>query len=1248
MASNEDYAKRAVELGHGIISTAEHGWAGRYIEGYELSHKYNLKFVFGAEAYWVKDRFEKDRTNCHIYLGARNEHGRRALNDVLSEANITGFYGQPRLDIPLLLSLPAEDVIVTSACVAYWRYEDVDDITLRLSEHFGKNFFLEVQYHNSDIQRRVNDHILELSQKNHIPLIMGCDSHYIKAEDAQERTDYINSKGMNYPDEDGFVLDYPDGDTAYQRFANQCVLGHEQILEAINNTNVFLSVEEYDCPCFTKEIKMPTLYPGWTQEQRDAKYDEVIWEAWGKEKQNIPRDKWEHYEQEIRKEIEIVHKTKHADYFLLDKAVVERGRELGGVLTKTGRGSAVSFYTNKLLGLTDVDRISAKVKMYPERFMSPTRILEAKTLADIDLNVSDRAPFLQAQKDVMGAECSEEMIAYGTLKPKAAWKMYAKSQNVDFELANEVSAQIERYEKAVKNAPEEEKDTIDVLDYIDDEYKDIYLQSGKYLGVVSHMTPHPCATLLYQGNIRQEIGLINVKGQICCVMDGKWAEDYKFLKNDWLKVSVVDLINRVYKRIGIPWHTEKELLALCPPESPVWDMVYGRSCTLGINQVEQTGTAKRVSVYAPKSIAELCAFVAAIRPGFKSMYKTFESRQHFEYGIKSLDDLIQTPDMPHSFILYQEMSMAVLNYSGIPMSECYEIIKNIAKKRVAKVLAYKEQFLKGFKNVLIKNEGRSESEAEKISHQVWQILEDSSAYSFNACLSSNVVLKAPGRTHSKLSLTIGEMYRICNDIQYAKSTGHKSLHDKYRRNGFGTVLSMYPDGKIKKNKIVGIYPSGKRQCYLVKTKNGHAIECTDNHKFPTPTGEKMLKDLKVGDVLYVDTGAKKRKYQKEGERGFQPKPDGQKKAHYAHGRAKAYERGRMSENDEIISITPTCIQETYDVEMQDPAHTIISDSGLVASNSHSYCVSEDSLYTAYLKTNYPLYFYEVFLTVLEEKGDKDRMNAAKMEAEEYFKISFPPYRFGQDNRSITADPDNNAIQNAISAIKGFGKDIGDILYECSQSEHGSFISVLRWLDEHSIKAAKIEPLIKIDYFLKFGNSVELKRILDIWDFFKQGTAKSIKKEKVAGTPLESILSKYATDKNAKGVELKSYSITDMDGLLSECEQYIKSLNLEDVSFKVKIANQMDVLGYVDLTTNKVEDRRKLLVTDLVPLKGKDGNPWAYAVFTRSIGTGKTARLTLRAKQYSAKPFKKFDIIYAENLKKEKSGYWYLYDYDYVV
>ena len=67
-----------------------------------LAKKYNLKFVFGAEAYWVKDRFEKDKSNCHIIILAKNEKGRRAINETLSEANETGYYFRPRLDLELL------------------------------------------------------------------------------------------------------------------------------------------------------------------------------------------------------------------------------------------------------------------------------------------------------------------------------------------------------------------------------------------------------------------------------------------------------------------------------------------------------------------------------------------------------------------------------------------------------------------------------------------------------------------------------------------------------------------------------------------------------------------------------------------------------------------------------------------------------------------------------------------------------------------------------------------------------------------------------------------------------------------------------------------------------------------------------------------------------------------------------------------------------------------------------------------
>ena len=216
-ARNEDYAKRAQELGHGIISSVEHGFQGRYIEGYEYGKQYGLKFLFGTEAYWVKDRLEKDRTNAHIVLLAKNENGRQAINDILAEANITGYYYQPRLDLSLILSLPKDDVWVTTACIAFWKYND-DQIVLDLHKHFGRNFFLEVQYHNTESQKQLNKKILDLANRYNIQTIMGCDSHYITEDKAWERDEYIKSSGIVYEDEQGWYLDYPDGDTAYNRF----------------------------------------------------------------------------------------------------------------------------------------------------------------------------------------------------------------------------------------------------------------------------------------------------------------------------------------------------------------------------------------------------------------------------------------------------------------------------------------------------------------------------------------------------------------------------------------------------------------------------------------------------------------------------------------------------------------------------------------------------------------------------------------------------------------------------------------------------------------------------------------------------------------------------------------------------------------------------------------------------------------------------------------------------------------------
>lgn len=1468
---NEDYAKRAVELEHKIISTMEHGFQGRYIEGYELANKYNLKFLFGVEAYWVKNRLEKDDTNAHICIFAQNENGRQCINDILAEANISGFYYQPRIDLDLIFSLPKDDVWVTSACLAFWKYKD-DEIIRQLHNYFKGNFFLEVQYHNTNTQYTLNKHIINLANQYNIPIIMGCDSHYISQDKAWERDEYIKSKNIKYEDEQGWFMDYPDGDTAYQRFVDQGALTKAQIEEAIENTNVFLNVQEYNNPCFNHDIKMPTLYPHLSQEEKDKLYTNLIWEKWNEKKVKIPKEKHSVYESEIQKEINDVIITKHADYFLLDYEIVKKAKEKGGLITDTGRGcftesalihtkniikqikdievgdevisadgtfnkvlnkfcydieeeliqikhmygtdkyyptictldhkilinrnnknywiqakdiakgdyvcvpkvkykntseeyidlvdyndfgyeyddefiyeyrpcknnqykyspvqiakelkigkstvekfangdknaflrkkhvlekffntypfktqeeyvayvknkrtikvkryikndktfnifiglmygdgfnsnnndvsiglainsnnfkdkenkkifyeiakrlnldvyevkakgknlsqlyiysnvfrnfvtkelflsniktekqfnpklfnqnkenlqgiieglrlsdgsyceqydrisfdntsksiinaykilclmtgegvnsltvrpsythkdndswickesyklrinpnaksakkiserikeddkfwylpvkeiiklpkqkikvydievenqhnylinnmivhnSGVSYYTNNLLGFTKIDRISAKVKMYPERFISPTRILESKSLADLDLNTANPEIFAEAQTEVfvdtygeIGKEFSYPMIAYGTMKAKSAWKMYARAKNIDFALANAVSEQIEKYETALKHAEEDEKDEIDLFDYVDEQYHDILKDSENYLGIISDIKPHPCAYLIYQGNIRKEIGLIKIKAKngkkemLCTIMDGKWAEEYKFLKNDLLKVNVVELIKKVYQRIGIEPHDESELLELCKNNQKVWD-VYKKGWTIGINQVEQNATKHRAMKYQPKNISELCAFVAAIRPGFKSMYNIFENREPFSYNIPTFDKLIQTEEMPNSFLLYQEMAMAALNFAGIPMSECYEVIKNIAKKRAEKVKKYKDQFIAGFKERLIETENKNETEAQEVAEKVWQIINDSCRYSFNA--------------------------------------------------------------------------------------------------------------------------------------------------------------------------------------------------------SHSYSVAMDSLYGAYLKSHYPLQFYEVFLNILDAKGNqKDRMAEARKEAEQAYKIRFAPLRFRQDNRKITVDEATNTMWNSLKALKGFGDGLAKKLYELRNNRYDTFVDFLVDLEEKGIMCSKIEDLIKIQYFDEFGNNGKL---LKIYKEFTDGTNKYNKKHKE-----ETKIKRIAA--------------------LKELE---KSLPNDKIPIKEQMKFENEILGYVQLTYNV--NKRYVYIMDI-------DTKFSPRAEVYCIANGKTEVMKINKRIFENKPLEKGDIIYinvckAKPQKRFEDGKfidipdskeWWIEDYD---
>lgn len=1011
-----------------IYSAFEHGWQSPYgriyndLEAFNKEHKKDnpgykdIVMTIGLEGYWVLDHSEKDKTNNHICLIAKNENGRKALNfynamtfitqEQIDNGNAKRFfnyegntpytYFKNRWDIDLLLKLPKDDVLVTTACVGFYGYAKgenetqldftkTDEVIRILNNHFT-SFYLEVQANNTDFQIKVNQHLVELHNELNIPLISATDSHYIypgQKEDREYMQKSQNNGKLPYSDEDENYMDFPSCEELIKRYKVQNVLTDDLIKEAIENTNVMLNY----AVTLDRSLKVPSLPQ--LKDKSQTEKNKFLWNLLmmelKKQAHDLNKNKIKEYKEAIKKEFNEIVKCNMADYFIDDYFIVKKGLKNGGLLTKTGRGSGCGEFINKLLGLTSIDRINAPVELYPERFLTATRILESKTPPDIDNNISEREPFIEAQRQILGNRSSFDLLAVGTLKYKSAFKMFARANNLEPNIQNDITKQIDIYEKAVKHAEDDEE--ISIYDYIDEKYHKLVDGCQKYRGIVDNLKSHPCGTVLYDGDVISDIGVILVKSESTkrecwvCLQESITIDSFGLVKNDWLVVDSIGLINDVYKLLGKTQPSINELSKLVENDNPTWD-IYAKGQTMLINQVEKQKSKEKAMLFKPKNIYELTQFVAGIRPSFSSMLKTFLNRTHFEYSIPSLDKLLQDEFCDSSFILYQEQLMKVLDYAGFPLSETYTIIKAISKKKTHVIMDAKNKFIPNFaKHIIDNREAETETEAINTSKAVWKIIEDSAAYGFN-CLSGNTKLYRQ-KNNTKFSPTIAEMYRIKNDKDYAKKTGHYSLYQKYNSQGYGKVLSL-KDNRLYENQIIDIYKKGIKMTYEITTDDGSKVYATLDHKFPTIQGDKTVKQLKVGDNLYKLDRYEKNKntytLTKNGSQNFKKGHCGfiklensatnnyhsfrnncinerksyadcgtnfsedlrfevhhidfnrknnnimnyvwlcsscHKKRHYNHGRIKKFEKGLLTKLVKIISIKPYKEEEVYDISVSE-------------------------------------------------------------------------------------------------------------------------------------------------------------------------------------------------------------------------------------------------------------------------------------------------------------------------------------------
>jgi hypothetical protein len=285
-----------------------------------------------------------------------------------------------------------------------------------------------------------------------------------------------------------------------------------------------------------------------------------------------------------------------------------------------------------------------------------------------------------------------------------------------------------------------------------------------------------------------------------------------------------------------------------PLDDPRVYAMIGSGRTQGCFQIESKLGKDWSRGIKPTDPDEISDLIALIRPGCleSGMTETYKEvkkgNQEVSYYHPALEPILKSTK---GVLVYQEQTIRIAkDLAGFSEQEADGLRRAMGKKDVESMLKIQDVFVTKAKEYGVVTEDQAK--------EIFSWILKSARYNFNKCISGKEKILRYFNGKKNFKPTIEELYKIKNDIAYAKSTGHLDLYKKYKsQKHYGKAMSMCNDGRIRPNVIKDIRYQGKREIFLVTLENGATIKCTDNHKFPTPNGEKQLKDIKIGDSLFI-------------------------------------------------------------------------------------------------------------------------------------------------------------------------------------------------------------------------------------------------------------------------------------------------------------------------------------------------------------------------------------------------------------
>src|SRR5271154_7152529 len=728
------------------VAMTDHGNLFGAVEFYNEAKQKGVHPVIGCEVYvsqqGLASRSDSDRYN-HLVLLCENQEGYRNLLKLVSTAFLEGFYNKPRIDKDLLASR-SKGLIAMSAClrgdinetILADRYDEARRIAYTYTDIFGKNnFFLEIQDHGLEQDKRLTPLVNRLSHETGIPLVATNDSHYLRRDDARAHEILMCIQtGKTMSDPARMHWDHPD---FYVKSRAEMMQLFGELEESLDRT--------WDIAqrCQGKLEKVKEPFPKFDvppEHSADSYFEYVARQGFEKRRGRLEALRKEgglkhdlpEYAERLDREIRMIQQMKFSGYFLIVWDFI-RFAKSRGIPVGPGRGSATGSLVSYAMEITDIDPLQYGLLF--ERFLNPERI--SMPDIDIDFHTRRRGEVIQYVTEKYGREQVAQIITFGTLGARAAIKDVGRALDVSF-------ADVERITKLIPTQPlniklkeaRKMEPQIDELARKEPRVKEVLEVAERLEGMSRNASVHAAGVGIAPAPLKEMVPLDKTnKDEIVTQYDMVGLEKLGLLKMDFLGLTTLTIIDDAFKLMERNRGVKLKIEDLPLDDKQTYDVVFSKGATSGVFQFESPGMRDILRRYQPDRIGDLVALNALYRPGPMGMIDDFVERKHGRREVVyDLPEMKEILEETYGVMVYQEQVTRIANrLAGYTLGEADLLRRAMGKKKPEEMAKQRSRFVEG---------GKANGHPPRKIEKIFDLMEKFAGYGFPKAHSAAYALLA--------------------------------------------------------------------------------------------------------------------------------------------------------------------------------------------------------------------------------------------------------------------------------------------------------------------------------------------------------------------------------------------------------------------------------------------------------------------------------------------------------------------------